>query len=174
MVTSLIGQLIGLSSPATRGTLIVYLQKYIRTHQTPFQAAEHVPDEEKLWELLRAMTKISDKPVVVLLDALDECMKADATSVAQNIQHPDLEMVRFFLTGRPLVRPIFRNIPISVVAMDVRDDIDRFITEKLEEEKYGSLRAHRDSIIRTICQNSDGMFRYAGTISPHWCLVPRY
>ena len=174
MVTSLIGQLIGSSSRITRGTLITHLQQYIDTHIIPFQGAGHVPDEKALWALLKVMIAVCEKQVVILLDALDECSEADASRIAEIIQHQDFGMVRFLLTGRPIIGPHFRKIPaIAVVAMDVRNDIEKFITEKLDNEKYESLRAHRDSIISTVCQSSDGMFRYAG-MSPLGDIVVRH
>ncbi|PVF93066.1 hypothetical protein CPB86DRAFT_133582 [Serendipita vermifera] len=117
-------------------------------------------------------------PVIILLDALDEC--TDPSSVVQHLMAPTIDPsliadmmlmpsiggaipVQFLLTGRPNVHDIFAPLPhVVTIDMDVNDDIRKFVNEKVADNE--SLRQHESQIIATIFENSQGMFRYAALV----------
>jgi hypothetical protein len=133
-------------------------------------------DFDTLCSTLIEMVQGFPIPVVVLLDALDECI--DPASIARHLLEPSKNPssiahmmlmpsvgadvpIRFLLTGRPNVQEFFVSLPfLSTLDMDVNDDIRKFVKEKVADNE--SLRYHENQIVATIYENSQGMFRYAG------------
>lgn len=117
-------------------------------------------------------------PVIVILDALDEC--TDPSSVVRHLLEPATDLssisqmmlmpnigeeihVQFLITGRPNVPDIFAILPyMSTIGMEVNKDIHKFINETVAGNK--SLQRHESQIIATIYENSQGMFRYAALV----------
>ena len=61
-----------------------------------------------LWEVLRSATRDPQAgPVIIVLDALDECAESDFADLVRNIEsqfrhnHPDYSMLKYLLTCRP-------------------------------------------------------------------------
>ncbi|KAL5086890.1 hypothetical protein Trisim1_008639 [Trichoderma cf. simile WF8] len=109
---------------------------------------------------------------IVILDGLDEC---DATSrgklitilanLVNDAQHP----VKIFISSRR-EQDIVKLLPAgSIIEIDVNDnrnDIEKFIEEKMEEIEGGGLwesipKELKSEIKSTLCKGSDGMFRWA-------------
>jgi hypothetical protein len=115
-------------------------------------------------------------PVIILVDALDECSDPSSivryllepannpSSIARLMLMPNIGeeiRVQFLLTGRPNVHDIFAPLPyVSTIDMEVNGDICKFVNEKVAGSE--GLRRHENEIIATLYENSEGMFRYAG------------
>ncbi|KAL6834423.1 hypothetical protein V8C40DRAFT_88633 [Trichoderma camerunense] len=109
---------------------------------------------------------------IVILDGLDEC---DATSrgklitilanLVNNAQHP----VKIFISSRreqDIVKLLPAGSVIEIDANDNRNDIEKFIEEKMEEIEGGGLwesipKELKSEIKSTLCKGCDGMFRWA-------------
>ncbi|EHK26678.1 uncharacterized protein TRIVIDRAFT_141868 [Trichoderma virens Gv29-8] len=109
---------------------------------------------------------------VIILDGLDEC---DATSrdklitilanLIKDAQHP----VKIFISSRreqDIVKLLPAESVIRIDASDNRDDIQKFVEERMEEMErrgfWGSIPETLKSDIKTtLCKGSDGMFRWA-------------
>jgi len=161
-MASLVAQLIDASSGSEKRRLmeILYLSCQPNVH---FSKTERPRDFKNLLSIFTQMLQGYPGRVIVLLDALDECTHSSLVSkflqLRETYQPSD---VRFFLTGRPVVGHLFRNIPgVATIEMNATADIALFITQKVEGNE--SLLPHRDRIIATVNKNSEGMFRYAGT-----------
>jgi hypothetical protein len=174
MVASVIAQLIRTEMDTER--LMRILKMRVRSSSYFTNEMNEAREVDILGATLIEMLQGFPIPVVILLDALDEC--TDPTSVIRHLLEPVtnpssivdmLSMpsigeelrVQFVLTGRPNVHDIFSTLPyISTIDMDVNEDIRKFINEKVADNE--SLRRHEGEIIATIYENSQGMFRYAG------------
>ena len=114
---------------------------------------------DQLLATLRDLIAGYGKTIVIILDALDECPEHGI--IAQLMPEIAGPNVRICLTGRVEVHELFSSMKSTVtVRMSVIEDIRKYITEKVEEDK--ALRMYREDIIKTANKNSKGMFRYAG------------
>jgi len=162
MMACLVAQLIDASSGSEKRRLmeILYLSCQPNVH---FSKTKRPRDFKNLRSIFTQMLQGYPGRVIVLLDALDEC--TDSSLVSNFLQLPETYQpsdVRFFLTGRPVVGHLFRTIPgVATIEMNATADIALFITQKMENNE--SLLPHRDRFIATVNENSEGMFRYAGT-----------
>jgi hypothetical protein len=175
MVASIIAQLIKTEMDTER--LMRILKLRVRSTSCFTNGPDEARDMEALCATLIEMVQGFPVPIVILLDALDEC--TDPSSVVRYLLGPTLNSssiadlmlmptigeeihVRFLLTGRPHVHDTFAHLPyMSTIDMDVNDDIRKFVHEQVANNK--GLRRHASDIIATINENSQGMFRYAGT-----------
>lgn len=114
--------------------------------------------EEDLWKLLSEMIATFSRPVIVLLDALDECINPN--TVITRLRSINS---RSLVTSRPEpdICEAFRTCPPEYsVMMDAGPDIVEFINSAVRNDLR--LQPHRDAIISKVSQTADGMFRYAG------------
>lgn len=114
--------------------------------------------EEDLWKLLSEMLATFSRPVIVLLDALDECINPNTV-----ITHLRSITSRSLVTSRPEpdICEAFKTCPPEYsVMMDVGPDIVKYINSAVRNDRR--LQLHRDAIISKVNQTADGMFRYAG------------
>jgi hypothetical protein len=179
MIASIIAQLI--NSKIDKDRLMRLLKLRIEFTSYFTNKATESREFGRLCATLLEMLRGFPTPVIVLLDALDECSDPPAVvrhllepagnlaSIADMMMMPNIPEdmhVRFLLTGRPNVHDIFAPLPyMSTIDMDVNADIRKFVNEKVADNE--SLRGHESDIIATIYENSQGMFRYAGMYP--WC-----
>jgi hypothetical protein len=174
MIASIIAQLINSKIDNERLMRLLKLRIEFTSYFT--NKATESREFGRLCATLLEMLRGFPTPVIVLLDALDEC--SDPPSVVHHLLEPARNLasiadmmlmpnipedmhVRFLLTGRPNVHDIFAPLPyMSTIDMDVNADIRKFVGEKVADNE--SLRRHESDIIATIYENSQGMFRYAG------------
>jgi hypothetical protein len=174
MVASIIAQLIKTELDTER--LMRILKLRVRSSSYFTNEMNEARDMKALCATLIEMVQGFPMPIVMLLDALDEC--TDPSSVAQYLLEPamspssiaDLMLMpttgeepnlKFVLTGRPNVHDIFAQLSyMCTIDMEVNDDIRKFVNEKVADNE--GLRRHASQIIATIYENSQGMFRYAG------------
>jgi hypothetical protein len=174
MVASLIAQLIGAEQDKQRLMRILKLRMQFSSCFT--NQANELRNFDTLCTTFLEMVQGFPRPVIVLLDALDECVDPSSIihhllgpaskpeSITSEMLLPTLKSnipIRFVLTGRPNVHDIFAPLPyVTTINMDASEDIRKFVKEKVVDNE--SLHQHEDHIIATIAENSQGMFRYAG------------
>jgi hypothetical protein len=174
MVASIIAQLI--NSKIDKERLMRLLKLRVESSSNFTNKVAEFRDLEQLSATLLEMLRGFPTPVIILLDALDEC--SDPQVVVRHLLEPagNLALVvhlmmmpnigeevhlRFLLTGRPNVHDIFASLSyVSTIDMDVNADIRKFVNEKVADNE--SLQRHESDIVATIYENSQGMFRYAG------------
>jgi hypothetical protein len=174
MVASIIAQLIRTEIDTER--LMRILKLRVRSTSYFTNEMNEARDMRTLCATLIEMVQGFPMPIVILLDALDEC--TDPSSVVRYLLEPTVNPssiadimlmpaigeeihIKFALTGRPNVHDIFAQLPyVSTIDMDVNDDIRKFVNEKVADNE--GLRPHASLINATIYENSQGMFRYAG------------
>jgi hypothetical protein len=174
MVASVIAQLIRTGIDKERLMRILKLQVQFNSYFT--NQANELRNFDTLCTTLLEMVQGFPIPVIVLLDALDEC--TDPSGIIRHLLEPSLKPdsiadammlptiggnipIRFILTGRPNVHNIFASLSyMSTIGMDVNEDIRKFVKEKVADDER--LRRHEDHIMATILMNSQGMFHYAG------------
>ncbi|PVF93059.1 hypothetical protein CPB86DRAFT_801526 [Serendipita vermifera] len=175
MVASIIAQLI--KSEIDKERLMRILKLRVQSGSYFTSTLNESRDLGELSATLLEMLSGFPVPVIILLDALDECTDPssvvhrlldpakDPSSIAHMMLLPSLgELhVQFLLTGRPNVHDIFAPLPyVSTIDMEVNEDIRKFVNEKVAGNE--SLRRHENQIIATIYENSQGMFRYAALV----------
>jgi hypothetical protein len=174
MVASIVAQLI--NSEIDKERLMRTLKLCVQSSSYFMNKATEPRDLRKLCAMLLEMIRGFPKPVIILLDALDEC--SDPSGVVRHLLGPARNPstiahmmsvpsiggeipVRFILTGRPNVHDVFAPLPyVSTINMNVDEDIRKYVNEKVMDNE--GLRPHEAQIIATIYENSQGMFRYAG------------
>jgi hypothetical protein len=174
MVASIIAQLI--DSKIDKERLMRLLKLHVESSSNFTSKIAEPRDFSTLCATLLEMLDGFPIPVIILLDALDEC--SDLSSIVRHLLAPSMNPssiahmmsipstsnevhVRFLLTGRPNVHEIFTPLSyMSAIDMDVNADIRKFINGKVADNE--GLRRHENEIIATIYENSQGMFRYAG------------
>ncbi|PVF92909.1 hypothetical protein CPB86DRAFT_877537 [Serendipita vermifera] len=176
MVASIIAQLI--NSEIDKERLMRILKLRVQSSSYFTSKVDESRDLGQLSATLLEMLRGFPMPVILLLDALDECTEPwsvvrhlldparDLSSIAHMMLLPSLGeelQVQFLLTGRPNVHDIFASLPyVSTIDMEVNEDIRKFVNEQVAGNE--SLRRHESQIIATIYENSQGMFRYAALV----------
>jgi hypothetical protein len=111
-------------------------------------------------ELLKATP--SRDEILIIVDGIDEC--SSPSKLVKGLLLPCIKArVRVLVTGRTSVRQICEGIKLQMVRMSVNSDIFKFVSSSVGNDPR--LQKHRDAIVETISQNSDGMFSYAGKLS---------
>lgn len=158
MVISLISQILSFANGAEYQSMMHILR--LAVHQgAPF--SDRGRTFPNVCIIFAEMLKEFRHPVVILLDALDEC--SEPVQVVEYCLGPSLEETnaRCFITGRPVVDKLFDLRPnVSRIRMNTYEDILKFIETEVAKNKH--LMKHKDLIIETVSTNADGMFRYAG------------
>ncbi|KAK4062672.1 uncharacterized protein Triagg1_9790 [Trichoderma aggressivum f. europaeum] len=177
------------AEPRTPGT-----GEWLLQHKK-FQEWEHIPASTILW-LQGTMgmgksflaSKVVDRfllkteqllesvnlypQTVIILDGLDECIaesKDKLITLLANLVKDAQHSVKIFISSRreqDIVKLLPAGSIIEIDANDNRDDIQKFIEEKMEEiEMRGSWESIskelKSDIKSTLCKGSDGMFRWA-------------
>ncbi|PVF93060.1 hypothetical protein CPB86DRAFT_790504 [Serendipita vermifera] len=176
MVASIIAQLI--NSEIDKERLMRILKLRVQSSSYFTSKLNESRDLGQLSATLLEMLRGFPIPVIMLLDAMDEC--TDPSSVVRHLLDPAKNLssiehmmlllsldeglqVQFLLTGRPNVHDIFATLPyVSTINMEVNEDIRKYVNERVAGNE--SLRRHESQIIATIYDNSQGMFRYAALV----------
>ena len=114
-----------------------------------------------LWDMFVAMTQGFPAPIVVVVDALDECLVDRKAFLEGLVSFPDAK-VRFFLTSRnelDIDRVLGRDPRVAKLPMDVEADIERFVIQRVEQ--LPRLHKFKAQVIQAATESSSGMFRYA-------------
>ena len=117
-----------------------------------------------LWEIFVAMAQEFPTPIVVIVDALDECLVSRKVFLEGLVSFPG-NKVRFFLTSRKEldIENILGRCPnVAKRSMNVEADIEKFVIQRVEQ--LPRLHNFKTQIIRTVTKNSSGMFRYAALL----------
>lgn len=156
MIASIVDQLV-MSTIASREVKERLIEVLKNGHNTDNSSTfRSVP---KLWELFTNMLHAVPFKVIVLIDALDECIDY---SLVTNHVAAAVSSARFLVTSRPedQISVELENAPgLSVVEMDVKSDIRDFIANEITDDQL--LQQFKEPIISSVGQNADGMFRYA-------------
>ncbi|KAL6830394.1 hypothetical protein J3E69DRAFT_353691 [Trichoderma sp. SZMC 28015] len=109
---------------------------------------------------------------IIILDGLDEC-DADSRfkliTILANLVKDAQHLVKIFISSRreqDIVKLLPARSIMEIDANDNRDDIQKFIVERMEEierrARWESIPKELKSEIKsTLCKGSDGMFRWA-------------
>ena len=114
-----------------------------------------------LWDMFVAMAQKFPAPIVVVVDALDECLIDRKEFLEGLISFPDAK-VRFLLTSRNElgIDNVFGGCPsIAKHSMDVEADIEKFVIQRVEQ--LPRLHGFKAEVIQVVTKNAGGIFRYA-------------
>ena len=114
-----------------------------------------------LWDIFVAMTQGFPTPIIVVVDALDECLIERKAFLEALISFPH-DRVRFFLTSRnelDIDNTLGQDPRVVKRPMDVEADIERFVLQRVEQ--LPRLHNFKTQVIQAVLKHSAGMFRYA-------------
>ena len=117
-----------------------------------------------LWDIFVAMAQRFPAPIIVVVDALDECLIDRKEFLEGLVSFPDAK-VRFFLTSRSEINidNVLGCCPsIAKHSMDVEADIEKFVTQRVDE--LPRLHGFKTEVIQEVTKNSRGVFRYAALL----------
>ena len=117
-----------------------------------------------LWDIFVAMAQKFPTPIVVVVDALDECLIDRKEFLEGLISFPDAK-VRFLLTSRnelDIDHVLGGSPSVAKHSMDVEADIEKFVIQRVEE--LPRLHGFKAEVIQAVTKNSGGMFRYAALL----------
>ena len=117
-----------------------------------------------LWDIFVAMVQEFPTPIVVIVDALDECLISRQAFLEELALFPSGK-VQFFLTSRKEhdIESILERCPnLAKHPMDAEADIEKFVIQRVEQ--LPRLHSFKTQIIQAVTKNSSGMFRYAALL----------
>ncbi|KAK4170814.1 ankyrin repeat-containing domain protein [Triangularia setosa] len=119
----------------------------------------------ELGAVFASMLQEFDGPrVVVILDALDECL--DPVAFAKDcLESPLSDAARFVITSRPtqdIVSALGSSPKAATIQIDVDNDIKLFVESKVSSTP--SLKRHQAAIISAVTERASGMFRLAALL----------
>ena len=117
-----------------------------------------------LWDIFVAMVQEFPTPIVVVVDALDECLVDTKAFLEGLVSFPDAK-VRFFLTSRnelDIDGVLGRGPNVAKRPMDVEADIEEFVIQRVEQ--LPRLHNFKAQVIQAVTKSSAGMFRYAALL----------
>ena len=117
-----------------------------------------------LWNIFVAMVQEFPTPIVVVVDALDECLISRQAFLEELASFPSGK-VQFFLTSRKEhdIEGILDRCPnLAKRPMDAEADIEKFVIQRVEH--LPRLHSFKTQIIQAVTKNSSGMFRYAALL----------
>ena len=117
-----------------------------------------------LWDIFVTMVQEFPTPIVVVVDALDECLVDRIAFLEGLVSFPN-DKVRFFLTSRnePDIDSVLGPGPgVAKRPMDVEADIEKFVTQRVEQ--LPRLQNFKAQVIQAVTEHSAGMFRYAALL----------
>ncbi|KAF8311919.1 uncharacterized protein EI90DRAFT_3094962 [Cantharellus anzutake] len=164
------------SDPAYRASLISALQEDPALSTAPFATQF----EKLVAEPLRLRTSLSDRPMVIIIDALDECDTKSFPRLADILRKavPKLPPnIKFFLTSRQfdlVDRFLSPNYPIDRLTIDLSDDANMhdcaiYIRSQLYELKdvHPGLEdgiGEEDTLVQSIRERAGGLFIWISTV----------
>jgi hypothetical protein len=124
-------------------------------------------DFEILWNIFVAMVRAFPNHIVVVIDALDECLvdRAAFLDGLASLVKDTKGNVRFFLTSRrenDVFEKLANHSEIATRGMAVDEDIRKFVIEQVQQ--LPRLHAFEAQIIQEVPKYSAGMFRYAALL----------
>ena len=156
IVSNLIDQLIGRNP-------LPSLRKILRAAREEHAKSEKCTNFRVLWDIFVAMAQEFPTPIVVIVDALDECLISRKAFLEGVVSFPSGK-VRFFLTSRKeldIEATLDKCTSIAKRPMDVEADIEKFVIQRVEQ--LPRLHNFKAQIIQAV-MNSSGMFRYAALL----------
>ncbi|KAF8336631.1 uncharacterized protein EI90DRAFT_3046546 [Cantharellus anzutake] len=136
--------------------------------------------EKLVAELLHLRTSLSDRPIVIIIDALDECDTKSFPHLADILRKavPKLPPnIKFFLTSRQfdlVDRFLSPNYPIDRLTIDLSDDANLhdcsiYIQSQLHELKdvHPGLEdgiGEEDTLVQSIRERAGGLFIWISTV----------
>lgn len=161
---------------------IMSLSYYLATQVPEYKAylGSILQDSERLVEknatrlfeylFIEPFSKIKhrDKPVVLVIDALDEAVSINGKNELLEVLASDFKRlpgwIKLIVTSRnvPKIRQRFSKEENIDITNDSWEDIEGFVRENLKSEL--SKRTNANSIVNRIVRNSDGIFLYAKLI----------
>ena len=140
------------------------LLKILKEAREKYAKSEKCTNFEVLWDIFVAMVQEFPTPIVVVVDALDECLVDRKAFLECLVSFPD-NRVRFFLTSRNEhnIDDILGQSPrVAKRPMDVEADIERFVIQRVEQ--LPRLHSFKSQVIQAVTKYSAGMFRYAALL----------
>jgi hypothetical protein len=162
IMTNLIDQLIG-QNPLK--TLFQILNKARQKHAK----SEKCTDFELLWKIFVAMAQEFPIRIVIVIDALDECV-TDRSEFLGKILSSNKDTdgkVQFFITSRQerdITDKFAGHCEIFQCGMSVDADIERFVVQRVHELERLRHSESKGRIIDEVPKKSAGMFRYAALL----------
>ncbi|KAF8337013.1 uncharacterized protein EI90DRAFT_3119358 [Cantharellus anzutake] len=164
------------NDPAYRASLISTLQEDPALSTAPFATQF----EKLVAEPLRLRTSSSGRPMVIIIDALDEC-DTEAFPLLANIlrkEVPKLPInIKFFVTSRQfdlVDRFLSLNYPINRLTINLSDDINMhdcaiYIRSQLRELKdvHNDMKVgmgEEDELVQCILERAGGLFIWISTV----------
>ena len=117
-----------------------------------------------LWDIFVAMAQGFPTPIVVVVDALDECLIDRKEFLEALVSFSDTK-VRFLLTSRnelDIDNALGGCPSIAKRSMEVGADIEKFVIQRVEQ--HPRLHGFKAEVIQKVAKNSGGMFRYAALL----------
>ncbi|KAF8307576.1 uncharacterized protein EI90DRAFT_1968032 [Cantharellus anzutake] len=167
---------LAINDPAYRASLISALQEDPALSTAPFATQF----EKLVAEPLRLRTSSSDRPMVIIIDALDECDTKSFPRLADILRKavPKLPPnIKFFLTSRQfdlVDRFLSPNYPIDRLTIDLSDDANMhdcaiYIRSQLHELKdvHPGLEdgiGEEDTLVQSIQERAGGLFIWISTV----------
>ncbi|KAF8337077.1 uncharacterized protein EI90DRAFT_3119399 [Cantharellus anzutake] len=162
--------------PAYRASLISTLQEDPALSAAPFA----MQFEKLVSEPLRLRTSSSDRPMVIIIDALDECDTEAFPRLADILRNGVLKLppnIKFFVTSRhfDLVdRFLSLNYPINRLTINLSDDTNMhdcaiYIRSQLRALKdvHDDLKiglGEEDELVQSILERAGGLFIWISTV----------
>jgi hypothetical protein len=120
------------------------------------------PGAKHFAELLETYSKQFDT-VFILLDALDECLEGERSEIFARLQRFSECGIKIFVTSRThLLEKLecgLKAVDSDVLEIAARvDDVERFLTERLNNQTEMLDVELKDKIVRTISTGVDGQY----------------
>ena len=117
-----------------------------------------------LWDIFVTMAQAFPTPIIVVVDALDECLVDRKALLEGLVSFPDAK-VRFFLTSRnelDIDGTLGRSPGVAKRPMDAEADIEKFVIQRVEQ--LPRLHNFKPQVVQAVMKYSAGMFRYAALL----------
>jgi hypothetical protein len=140
------------------------LFEILREAHEIFAKSNKCTNFEVLWNIFIAMAEAFPTPIIVIVDALDECL-IDRTMFLERLLASTDGKIRFFLTSREepdICAVLSQHSDIADRSMNVEADIEKFVIQRVEQ--LPRLHEFKTQVIREVTKNSAGMFRYAALL----------
>ncbi|KAF8248979.1 hypothetical protein K440DRAFT_229355 [Wilcoxina mikolae CBS 423.85] len=126
-------------------------------------------DFETLWSIFVKMVQAYPTRIVVIVDALDECLTDQVPFLDRVLELSSAAetrgKVRFFLTSREehnISNKLGNHYSVLTLGMNVDHDIKNFVIQRVQE--LPGLGKFKEQIVEDVPKHSAGMFRYAALL----------
>ncbi|KAI5782033.1 hypothetical protein DFH27DRAFT_281941 [Peziza echinospora] len=121
---------------------------------------------QNAWTAFQDMAKVIERPIYIVIDAIDECSPAFRTELLDAFQNLDCRGlgIHLLMTSRPeysLTDVINQWPSLDFSNSAVKADIHLYLTSRLVHQKYITLRPYREKVVKVLSQQAGGMFQYA-------------